>query len=123
MKKQKDNFSAINEIREMLGTTKKITLESFIMPEEEDSYADNNSSTVNNDEVSQSKNKTDDIIDVPQYSKQIKEAIIQIRKIAIGVIAQLANEVSSNSYQYMKKVLDMSDKALGEMNGNEHVNS
>ena len=30
---KRDNISAINEIREMLGTTKKLTLESFIMPD------------------------------------------------------------------------------------------
>ena len=37
---KRDNFSAINEIREMLGTTKKLTLEGFIMPDEDVSYTD-----------------------------------------------------------------------------------
>ena len=32
---KRNNFAAINEIREMLGTTKKLTLESFIMPDED----------------------------------------------------------------------------------------
>ena len=32
---KKDNFNAINEMRNMLGTVKKLTLESFIMPEED----------------------------------------------------------------------------------------
>ena len=35
---KRTNFAAINEIREMLGTTKKLTLESFIMPDEDASY-------------------------------------------------------------------------------------
>lgn len=115
--KKKDNFPAINEMRKMLGTTKKLVLENFIMPEEDetDEYGD---TSAEERVPEQPRQKSEVVDDVPQYSKEVKSAIVEIRKIAIGVIAQLANEVNSNSYQYMKKVLDMSDKALAEMSGN-----
>lgn len=119
--KRKDNFRAINEMRKMLSTTKKLTLENFIMPEEDETpYEGEPSSGEQRQE--QAKKQESSTVDVTEYSAEVEQAIVEIRKISIGVIAKLANKVNSNSYQYMKKVLDMSDKALAEMNGKKEIN-
>jgi hypothetical protein len=56
-------------------------------------------------------------MDNPQFNEEVKQAIIQIRKISIGIIAKLADNPTSESYTFMKRVLDMSDKAMESMNG------
>lgn len=104
---KKDNFSAINEIRDMLGTTKKLTLESFIMPDEDASYA----------EVA----PQDNVEELPKEEKQedsgvningIEKELTQIRKIALSVINRLADQPTSEDYNTMKKVWNMVDKAI-----------
>ena len=104
---KRDNFSAINEIREMLGTTKKLTLESFIMPDEDASYTD----------VA----PQDDVEEFPREEKQegrgvnisgIEKELTQIRKIALSVINRLADRPTSPQYDTMKKIWNMVDKAI-----------
>lgn len=104
---KRTNFSAINEIREMLGTTKKLTLESFIMPDEDASYTD----------VA----PQDDVEEFPREEKQegrsvnisgIEKELTQIRKIALSVINRLADRPTSPQYDTMKKIWNMVDKAI-----------
>ena len=104
---KRTNFSAINEIREMLGTTKKLTLESFIMPDEDASYTD--------------AAPQDDVEEFPREEKQegrgvnisgIEKELTQIRKIALSVINRLADQPTSPQYDTMKKIWNMVDKAI-----------
>ena len=106
---KRDNFSAINEIREMLGTTKKLTLEGFIMPDEDASYTDEK--VVPQDTVEE----------FPKEEKQedrgvnitgIEKELTQIRKIALSVINRLADQPTSPQYDTMKKIWNMVDKAI-----------
>ena len=111
---KRDNISAINEIREMLGTTKKLTLESFIMPEKDASYRD----------VA----PQDNVGEFPKEEKQedsgvnissIKKELTQIRKIALSVINRLADQPTSEDYNTMKKVWNLVDRAI-ESNSSEN---
>ena len=111
---KRDNISAINEIREMLGTTKKLTLESFIMPEKDASYR----------EVA----PQDNIGEFPKGEKQedrgvnisgIEKELTQIRKIALSVINRLADQPTSEDYNTMKKVWNLVDRAI-ESNSSEN---
>ena len=106
---KRDHFSAINEIREMLGTTKKLTLEGFIMPDEDVSYTDEK--VVPQDTVEE----------FPKEEKQedrgvnitgIEKELTQIRKIALSVINRLADQPTSPQYDTMKKIWNMVDKAI-----------
>ena len=98
---KRDNFSAINEIREMLGTTKKLTLEGFIMPDEDVSYTDEKV-------VPQEEKQEDRGVNITGIEKELT----QIRKIALSVINRLADQPTSEDYNTMKKVWNMVDKAI-----------
>ena len=109
---KRTNFSAINEIREMLGTTKKLTLESFIMPDEDASYTD----------VA----PQDDVEEFPREEKQegrgvhlsgIEKELTQIRKIALSVINRLADQPTSEDYNTMKKIWNLVDRAIESNTG------
>jgi hypothetical protein len=111
---KKDNFKAINELKKMLDTTKsltnrKLTLESFIMPEEEEGYEDGGTTAEEGFE------------DVPQREEPqnnsneisgIEKELTQIRKIALSVINRLADQPTSPQYDTMKKIWNMVDKAI-----------
>ena len=100
MRRTRDNFSAINEMRENLGKIKKLTLEHFIMPEEdEESF--------------------------PQKSgiSDIEKELIEIRKIALSVINRLADQTSSESYDTMKRIWSLVDKAIESKNNEEKNNN
>ena len=112
---KKDNFSAINEIREMLGTTKKLTLESFIMPDEDASYtrreaqADERVAPQDNvEEFSKEEKQGDGVANISGIEKELT----QIRKIALSVINRLADQPTSPQYDTMKKIWNMVDKAI-----------
>ena len=91
---------------------KNLTLENFIMPDERE-YADDEMPS-NEEEIVRRPN------DNNGFTEEIKQAIVQIRKISIGVIAKLADNPMSEGYTFMKRVLDMSDKAMESINnGNE----
>ena len=118
---KRDNFSAINEIREMLGTTKKLTLESFIMPDEDVSY---NEREAQSDETVAPQ---DNIEELPKEEKQVDSSInisgiekelTQIRKIALSVINRLADQPTSPQYDTMKKIWNLVDRAI-EYNNSE----
>lgn len=116
---KKDNFSAINEIREMLGTTKKLTLESFIMPEEDDSFVDtdtNSDETVVLQDTVGNETRQDDV-------SNIEKELIEIRKIALSVINRLADQTTSESYDTMKRIWSLVDKAIESKNAENRQNN
>ena len=112
---KKDNFSAINEIREMLGTTKKLTLESFIMPDEDVSYTDETVVPQDNiEKLPKEEKQVDSSINISGIEKELT----QIRKIALSVINRLADRPTSEDYNTMKKIWNLVDRAI-ESNSSE----
>lgn len=116
---KRDNISAINEIREMLGTTKKLTLESFIMPEEDDSFVDtetNSDETIVSQDTVGNKKIQGDV-------SNIEKELIEIRKIALNVINRLADQTTSESYDTMKRIWSLVDKAIESKNAENRQNN
>ena len=118
---KRTNFAAINEIREMLGTTKKLTLESFIMPDEDASYtrreaqADERVAPQDNvEEFSKEEKQGDGVANISGIEKELT----QIRKIALSVINRLADRPTSEDYNTMKKIWNLVDRAI-ESNSSE----
>ena len=112
---KRTNFAAINEIREMLGTTKKLTLESFIMPDEDASYTRREAQAAervapqdNVEEFSKEEKQGDGVANISGIEKELT----QIRKIALSVINRLADQPTSPQYDTMKKIWNMVDKAI-----------
>lgn len=108
MTRRRDTMSAVNELRDAIGLMRKHMNESFVIANPEtdiDNVGEENDST--------SLGKEDFSTEVTtNYNEDVKKAIKDIRKIVIGVIAKLADEPSSASYEFMKRLLDMSDKAM-----------
>lgn len=109
--RRKDNFSAINEMRENLHRIKKLTLENFIMPEDEEPYDD--------EEVL----RRDDSFSERGGISDIEKELIEIRKIALSVINRLADQTSSESYDTMKRIWSLVDKAIESKNNEEKNNN
>lgn len=103
MRKQ-DNFNSVKEMKKMLNEARKLTLENFILPEEE--------TEVTKEEVP--------VKEEPQSSKEdlnnIEAELIQIRKIALSVINRLADQPTSESYNTMKRIWSLVDKAIDDKN-------
>ena len=116
---KRDNFSAINELREMLGTTKKLALESFIMSEEDDSFVDtetNSDETIVSQDTVGNKKIQGDV-------SNIEKELIEIRKIALNVINRLADQTTSESYDTMKRIWSLVDKAIESKNAENRQNN
>ena len=104
--KRRDNISAVAEMRKMLGDTKKLMLENFIMPEEDSFERDNAAEEVLRDEQPlENDMKESDI-------SNIEKELIQIRKIALSVINRLADKPTSESYDTMKRIWTLVDRAI-----------
>lgn len=110
MRRKRDNFPAIDEMRKMLTETKRLTLENFIMPEE-DEY---------DDMPSMRGGQPDDEEEILRGNDSgianIEKELIQIRKIALSVINRLADQTSSESYDTMKRIWSLVDKAIESKN-------
>lgn len=112
MRRTKDNFGAINEMRNSLNKIKKLTLESFIMPEEE---------TYGEEGVTQETPQQEDEVakqDIQGLSN-IEKELIEIRKIALSVINRLADQTNSESYDTMKRIWSLVDKAIESKNNED----
>lgn len=112
MRRTKDNFGAINEMRNSLNKIKKLTLESFIMPEEE---------TYGEEDVTQETPQEEDEVakqDIQGLSN-IEKELIEIRKIALSVINRLADQTNSESYDTMKRIWSLVDKAIESKNNED----
>ena len=98
--RRRDNFKEINDMRKMLSETKRLTLEHYILPEE--------------DSFEEEMPQEDDIL--PQDDGRdvtgIEKELTQIRKIALSVINRLADQQTSPQYDTMKKIWNMVDKAI-----------
>ena len=111
---KRTNFAAINEIREMLGTTKKLTLESFIMPDEDVSYTDETVVPQDNiEKLPKEEKQVDSSINISGIEKELT----QIRKIALSVINRLADQPTSPQYDTMKKIWNLVDRAIESNTG------
>ena len=98
--RRRDNFKEVNDMRKMLSETKRLTLEHYILPEE--------------DSFEEEMPQEDDIL--PQDDGRdvtgIEKELTQIRKIALSVINRLADQPTSPQYDTMKKIWNMVDKAI-----------
>lgn len=105
--RKRDNFPSINEMKKMLNIVKKQTLNEFIMPEEDSFEEDYREEEPDNEEVLM-RNDND--------MSNIEKELIQIRKIALSVINRLADQTSSESYNTMKRIWALVDKAIENKN-------
>lgn len=103
--RKRDNFAEINEMRKMLSEVKSLTLENFIMPEE-DSFE---KEMPQEDDVLLQQKMDNDVTG-------IEKELIEIRKIALSVINRLADQTSSESYDTMKRIWSLVDKAIESKN-------
>ena len=98
--RRRDNFKEVNDMRKMLSETKRLTLEHYILPEE--------------NSFEEEMPQEDDIL--PQDNGHdvtgIEKELTQIRKIALSVINRLADQPTSPQYDTMKKIWNMVDKAI-----------
>ena len=121
MSRRKDNYSAINEIKKMLGTTKKLTLEGFIMPDEDVPYDEDGQS----EEFEARQDNADGFQEADKTSgiSNIEKELIEIRKIALSVINRLADQTGSESYDTMKRIWSLVDKAIESKNDEDKQNN
>ena len=114
MRRIKDNFGAINEMRNSLNKIKNLTLESFIMPEEEETYGAEEGVTQETPQEEDEVAKQD-----IQGLSNIEKELIEIRKIALSVINRLADQTNSESYDTMKRIWSLVDKAIESKNNED----
>ena len=108
--RRKDNIKEVKDLRKMLNETRKLTLERFIMPEEEeDTYGYDEG---DDEEVL----RRDDSFSEQGDVSNIEKELIEIRKIALSVINRLADQTSSESYDTMKRIWSLVDKAIESKN-------
>lgn len=105
--RRKDNFKEVSDLREMLSRTKRLTLENYILPEEDNSFDEEMPSV--EEELPQ---------EASSDMSNIEEELTQIRKIALSVINRLADQPTSPQYDTMKKIWNMVDKAIEQPNKN-----
>lgn len=108
--RKRDNFAEINEMRKMLSEVKSLTLENFIMPEEDSFEEETPVEADNEEEVLQTN---------PNDMSSIEKELTQIRKIALSVINRLADQPTSEDYNTMKKIWNLVDRAI-ETNNSEN---
>ena len=106
--RKRDNFAEINEMRKMLSEVKSLTLENFIMPEE-DSFEEETPVEADNEEKGLQTNAND--------MSSIEKELTQIRKIALSVINRLADQPTSPQYDTMKKIWNLVDRAIESNTG------
>ena len=108
--RKRDNCAEINEMRKMLSEVKSLTLENFIMPEEDSFEEETPVEADNEEEVLQTN---------PNDMSSIEKELTQIRKIALSVINRLADQPTSEDYNTMKKIWNLVDRAI-ETNNSEN---
>ena len=99
--RRRDNFKEVNDMRKMLSETKRLTLEHYILPEE--------------DSFEEEMPQEDDVLPQQEVDNDvtgIEKELTQIRKIALSVINRLADQPTSPQYDTMKKIWNMVDKAI-----------
>lgn len=107
--RKRDNFKDVENLRKMLSETKKLTLENYILPEE--------------DSFEEEMPQEDDVLPQQKMDNDvtgIEKELTQIRKIALSVINRLADQPTSPQYDTMKKIWNMVDKAIEQPNKNNN---
>lgn len=113
MRKVKNNL--INEMKQMLGSEKHLTVESLVFNESEEDYGMENEYDIELD---------DEYTETPQkpinssVESEVKPMIDQIRKMALQGIAKLAEHPECETYTTLKKIWQMVDKSIESQNKN-----
>ena len=117
MNKPKSVRELIQEMKMRLNES-QFTFESFMMPEYEDEnpegvnpYEDDEEIMVKHDE------EASDEEGMPMKQSKIsgiEKELTDIRKIALSVIARLADQPTSEQYDLMKRIWNLVDKAMEE---------
>lgn len=108
MKKQATN-KLINEMKQMLGNKKNLTVESLVFNEAEEDYGFDEED-FGDDVPSEEPTQNTDI------EAQVKPVIDQIRKMSLQGIAQLSEYPECETYNVLKKIWQMVDKAIETQN-------
>lgn len=103
------NIKVVNEMKNHLNNMKKLTLEHFVLPTDDD--IDNNflEDETNDDEID------DNLVDGKEIDKGIESDLMQIRKIALNAINRYSDRTVSTEYEIMKKIWSMVDKTLEQL--------
>lgn len=113
MKKQVTN-KLITEMRQMLNDKKNLTVESLVFNESEEDYGYNEEVPTENDyEI--------DVETAPNCNSietEVKPIINQIRKITLQGISKLAEYPECETYNTLKKIWQIVDKAIESQNKN-----
>lgn len=109
MKKLTTN-NLINEMKQLLDNKKILTVESLVFNEAEKDYGFDEED-FEEDEVS-----SDEPIQNTDIEVQVKPVIDQIRKLSLQGIAQLSEHPECETYNVLKKVWQMVDKAIETQN-------
>lgn len=118
MNKPKSVRELIQEMKMRLDES-QFTFESFMMPEYEEENPEGYDSYEEDDEeimVNREQNPSDEENMPMKQSKisGIEKELTDIRKIALSVIARLADQPTSEQYDLMKRIWNLVDKAMEE---------
>ena len=118
------NRETIEEMKMMLDENRSLTLETFLMPHEEEQHQGDMMNDNRFDEE-QHMHDTDDNHSEGEEQDDItgiEKELTQIRKIALSVINRLADQPTCPQYDTMKKIWNMVDKAIEQpQTGNKQV--
>ena len=115
MKKQVIN-KLITEMKQMLDNKKSLTVESLVFNESEEDYGYDEESeeqipTENEYEIDVDTTPSDSGVET-----EVKPMIDQIRKMALQGISKLAEHPESETYNTLKKIWQLVDKAIESQN-------
>ena len=102
------NIKVVNEMKQHLNNMKKLTLEHFVLPTE-----DENDDFLEDDETED--NLQDELVNSEEIDKGIETDLMQIRKIALNAINRYSDKTVSTEYEIMKKIWTMVDKTLEQL--------
>ena len=113
MKKQVTN-KLIREMKQMLGEKKNLTVESLVFNESDEDYTydEGNGTPMENEyEIDVDTTPSDSGVET-----EVKPMIDQIRKMALQGISKLAEHPESETYNTLKKIWQLVDKAIESQN-------
>ena len=118
MNKHKSVRELIQEMKMRLNES-QFTFESFMMPDYEDENPEGVNPYEDDDEEIMIKRNEESANEEGMPVKQskisgIEKELTDIRKIALSVIARLADQPTSEQYDLMKRIWNLVDKAMEE---------
>lgn len=105
MKKQATN-NLINEMKQMLGRKRGLTVESLVFNEAEEDYGFEENGDYEDNMTAERPMRGGDI------ETKVKPVIDQIRKMSLQGIAQLSEYPECETYNVLKKIWQLVDKAI-----------